>query len=201
MLQNSLQYLTDVLLCITLTLWTLMMLPQSSMYCFRSFSWWDTWKDTKRERKRINIIWPLKTHIHTCTVQTLTRYSNTSVRHLSVWIMSWRVTILACFKSFSSDTRRGRHIRDCQSNTDNLWGELKQLMVHLQLRELQGNTGSQLLYVPTTLSKPDKLIDNMVPCRPVSCLLRITWFKLCTFSDGCAGRTLLMLQSDLFQSY
>lgn len=43
------------------------------------------------------------------TIIPLTRYSKTSVRHLSVWIMSWSVTILACFKSFSRDTRETTH--------------------------------------------------------------------------------------------
>ena len=34
----------------------------------------------------------------------LTRYSKTSVRLLSVWTMSCKVTMLACFRSFSNDT-------------------------------------------------------------------------------------------------
>ena len=34
----------------------------------------------------------------------LTRYSKTSVRDLSVWMMSCSVTMLACFRSFSKDT-------------------------------------------------------------------------------------------------
>lgn len=44
------QHWPDVLLWITLTLCTLMMLPQSSMYCFRSFSWRE--KERKKERKK-----------------------------------------------------------------------------------------------------------------------------------------------------
>lgn len=72
---------------------------------------------TFRFLKHITVIGRYKcsayTHAH-----TLTRYSNTSVRHLSVWIMSWRVTILACFKSFSRDTVRRRQ-RKRQSNPDN----------------------------------------------------------------------------------
>ncbi|TNN82112.1 hypothetical protein EYF80_007758 [Liparis tanakae] len=35
----------------------------------------------------------------------LTRYSNTSVSDFSVWMMSCSVTMLACFRSFSNDTR------------------------------------------------------------------------------------------------
>lgn len=35
-----------------------------------------------------------------------TRYSKTSVRLLSVWTMSCNVTMLACFRSFSSDTKK-----------------------------------------------------------------------------------------------
>lgn len=35
----------------------------------------------------------------------LTRYSKTSVSDLSVWMMSCSVTMLACFRSFSNDTR------------------------------------------------------------------------------------------------
>lgn len=99
------------------------------------------------------ILTRLTQYVYTCTVQTLTRYSNTSVRHLSVWIMSWRVTILACFKSFRRDTRRGRHIRDRQSNTDKPLRRTKQLLAHEELRELPGNMDELLLYVPT-LSRP-----------------------------------------------
>lgn len=42
-----------------------------------------------------------------------TRYSKTSVRHLSVWMMSCSVTMFACFKSFRRETERGgkkRHV-------------------------------------------------------------------------------------------
>lgn len=38
----------------------------------------------------------------------LTRYSNTSVRDFCVWMMSWSVTMLACFRSFSRDTERDK---------------------------------------------------------------------------------------------
>lgn len=47
----------------TLTLWTLMMLPQSSIYCLRSFSWRRNWDISIR---RLN-----DSHTHTLT---LTRY-------------------------------------------------------------------------------------------------------------------------------
>lgn len=93
----------------------------------------------------VGLTCPLKTrnrNQHICKAQTLTRYSNTSVRHLSVWIMSWRVTILACFKSFSRDTARGRNERPC----DNLFG---------------GRSAQ-------TLTWPYELLG---PCRPVSVLL------------------------------
>lgn len=36
----------------------------------------------------------------------LTRYSKTSVSDLSVWTMSCSVTMLACFRSFSRDTKK-----------------------------------------------------------------------------------------------
>lgn len=42
-----------------------------------------------------------------CVIQAahiLTRYSNTRVRQRSVWMMSCSVTMLACFRFFSSDT-------------------------------------------------------------------------------------------------
>lgn len=51
---------------------------------------------------------------HQETADVLTRYSKTSVRQRSVWIMSCRVTMLACFRFFSSDTEgqqtKRRHI-------------------------------------------------------------------------------------------
>lgn len=96
-------------------------------------------------RFTVGLMCPLKTrkrNQHIGRAQTLTRYSNTSVRHLSVWIMSWRVTILACFKSFSRDTARGRNER----LSDNLYG------------------GSST----QTLTRPYKLCG---PCRPLSVLL------------------------------
>lgn len=101
-------------------------------------------RHTKKQEFRISVslMCPLKTrrrNQHICKAQTLTRYSNTSVRHLSVWIMSWRVTILACFKSFSRDTARGRKERA----SDNLYG------------------GSST----QTLTPPYRLLG---PCRPVS---------------------------------
>lgn len=93
----------------------------------------------------------------------LTRYSNTSVRHLSVWIMSCRVTILACFKSFSRDTARRRRER------------------------IKTHFGD-----PRTAARP-ALTCECFTSQPRVC------FR--TFSDGCAGRPLLMLQPDLFQSH
>lgn len=40
----------------------------------------------------------------------LTRYSKTSVRDLSVWMISCSVTMLACLRSFSSDTIKRRQV-------------------------------------------------------------------------------------------
>ena len=36
----------------------------------------------------------------------LTRYSKTRVKDLSVWTMSCKVTIFACFRSFNSETAK-----------------------------------------------------------------------------------------------
>lgn len=45
----------------------------------------------------------------------LTRYSNTSVSDFCVWMISWRVTMLACFRSFNKDTE------DKGSNNSNIF--------------------------------------------------------------------------------
>lgn len=109
--------------------------------------------------------------------------------------MSWRVTILACFKSFSRDTRGGRHIRHCQSNKDNLWKELKHPIVTLQFcsnwksqRHCQNRTSSLTMwfcvdmcdvYFQSTLFKP--VHGSSVPSRiavqgaPSSCSRRISF--------------------------
>lgn len=46
-----------------------------------------------------------------------TRYSKTSVRDLSVWTMSCNVTMLACFRSFRSDTEgeKGKTVKQGKS--------------------------------------------------------------------------------------
>lgn len=113
-------------------------------------------KKQKQERKMCIRILIFCKDMHTMysIVQTLTRYSNTSVRHLSVWIMSWRVTILACFKSFSRDTRRGKRIRQCQASIGNLLEKLKRLIT-------LGVTRNCRLSVT---QKSQKLLDNMVLC-------------------------------------
>lgn len=78
----------------TFTLCMFIMLPQSSMYCFKSLSCRKDW------------------HHQSPTASSCvshhsgpTRYSKTSMRLLSVWTMSCSVTMLACLRSFSSDTR------------------------------------------------------------------------------------------------
>lgn len=43
----------------------------------------------------------------------LTRYSKTSVSDLSVWTMSCSVTMLACFKSFSNETKDTEEVDGC----------------------------------------------------------------------------------------
>ena len=63
--------------------------------------------------------WPLRfpvPHMQNClaighkivscdrTFRLLTKYSKTRVRDFSVWMMSWSVTIFACFRSLSNET-------------------------------------------------------------------------------------------------
>lgn len=57
--------------------------------------------------------------VHTCVGGGLTRYSNTSVRDFCVWMMSWSVTMLACFRSFSRDTEGENTHVNIQKQTHN----------------------------------------------------------------------------------
>lgn len=49
-------------------------------------------------------MWNTILHWECVKAESLTRYSKTSVRLLSVWTMSCRVTMLECLRSFNNDT-------------------------------------------------------------------------------------------------
>lgn len=86
---------------LTLTLWTWMVFPQSSRYCFRSLSC-----NTIKHHYHLWVYSFEYFWVCVCVWVCVTRYSKTSVRDFCVWMMSWSVTILACFRSFSRDTEK-----------------------------------------------------------------------------------------------
>lgn len=82
---------------LTFTLCTLIRFPQLSRYCLRSFS-------CNEEHPSASSSLPPLSPVRTPASLQRTRYSKTSVRERSVWMMSCRVTMLACLRFFSSDT-------------------------------------------------------------------------------------------------
>lgn len=70
----------------------------------------DSWKKKINKKKKKTRFTERPDHLHyysfPLSLLALTTYSKTKVSVSLVWMMSWRVTMLACFSCFKSDASR-----------------------------------------------------------------------------------------------